>query len=77
MKVPQLSPSRCDDGWRRLWLSAVEGGAAMALAGGGNQKGWRDVDDIGSSAMLHDRGRIKTDSSNATALPPPLSKGWQ
>jgi hypothetical protein len=49
----------------------------MASAGGGNQKGWRDVDDIGSSAMLHDRGHIKTDSSNATALPPPLSKGWQ
>lgn len=77
MKVPRLSPSRCDDGWRRLWLSAVEGGSAMALAAGGNQKGERDVDDIGSLALLHDRGCIKTDSANASALPPPLSKGWQ
>jgi hypothetical protein len=49
----------------------------MALAAGGNQKGERDVDDIGSLALLHDRGCIKTDSANASALPPPLSKGWQ
>jgi hypothetical protein len=49
----------------------------MALAASGNQKGGHDVDDIGSLALLHDRGHIKTNSANDTALPPPLSKRWQ